>query len=60
MENENDKLSCLETGLCFLIPLLGLIIYLREPNPSGKAAGKAALLGTLCFVIYFLIYFFIG
>ena len=45
--------------LCFLIPILGLILYIvwKEPKPiKSKGAGKAALWGfILSFVVYFLI-----
>ena len=45
MENENEKLSCLLWGICFLIPLVGIILYFTDKTPKGKAAGKAALIG---------------
>ena len=46
--------------LCFLIPLLGLILYIvwKEPKPiKSKGAGKAALWGI---IITFVFYFIIG
>ena len=57
--NDTDTIGGLGI-LCFLIPILGLILYIvwKEPKPiKSKGAGKAALWG---FILSFIFYFLIG
>ena len=57
--NTNETIGGLGV-LCFLIPILGLILYIvwKEPKPTkSKGAGKAALWG---FILTLVFYFVIG
>ncbi len=54
--NENDKPSGGLKFLCFLIPILGLILYLvniNEKPVSAKAYGKMALIGFIVGIVLY-------
>ena len=51
---DGDKPSALLAILCFLIPVLGLIMYLIYDNKSprrAKSVGKAALAGFITSIV---------
>jgi len=55
--------GCFLSGLSFLIPLLGLILYLvwKDSKPqASKDAGKAALWGFIIGIIFAVIFPIIG
>jgi len=57
--NANDKPSGGFAFLCFLIPLLGLILYLvwKKDTPlKAKSCGKGALIGLIVQVVFYIIY----
>jgi len=57
--NDGD-LGCLLGGACFLMPIVGLILYLvwNSTMPKkAKAAGKMALISTIIGVVVYIIYF---
>jgi uncharacterized membrane protein YvbJ len=57
--NDGD-LGCLLGGICFMMPIVGLILYLVW-NPTmprkAKSAGKMALISTIIGVVIYIIYF---
>ncbi len=53
-QNPNDVPSCGLNGLSFLIPLVGLILYLtgKDSTPvKAKACGKYALIGFIVSIV---------
>ncbi|MCB5223800.1 MAG: zinc ribbon domain-containing protein [Candidatus Cloacimonadaceae bacterium] len=60
----DEKLGCFMSGLCFLIPVVGLVLYLvwKDSAPvKAKEAGKWALIGFIVWFVFNLIYrFFIA
>jgi len=58
--NDGD-LGCLLGGVCFLAPIVGLILYLVW-NPTmpkkAKSAGKMALISTILGVVFYIIFVF--
>ena len=54
MSNENDSPSIGFAILCFLIPLLGLILYLvwKDDYPlKAKSCGKGAIIGVVASIV---------
>lgn len=52
----NDNLGCLLGGVCFLIPLVGLILYLTEKDKTpnkAKMAGKIALIRAILGILFY-------
>lgn len=59
---EDGELGCLMSGVCFLIPVVGLILYLvwNSTMPrKAKQAGKWALIGFIVSIAGSIIYFVI-
>ncbi len=61
----DEPLGCFLSGVCFLVPLVGLILYLtwKDSAPTkSKQAGKMALIGFIVGVVVSIIYYvvFIG
>lgn len=59
---EDGELGCLLGGLCFLVPIAGLVLYLvwksTMPN-KAKQAGKWALIGFGLSIVFYIIYGFV-
>jgi len=58
--NVDGSIGCLLGGLCFLIPIVGLILYLvwNGTMPmKAKEAGKWALIGVGVTIAFYVIYF---
>ncbi|MCB5253781.1 MAG: zinc ribbon domain-containing protein [Candidatus Cloacimonadaceae bacterium] len=56
---EDGELGCLLGGLCFLFPIVGLILYLvwkNEMPNKAKQAGKWALIGFIVSMAISIIY----
>lgn len=56
--NPDDKGGCLWGGLGFLIPIVGLILYLvwrRERPKTAKACGIGALVGFILEIVFSII-----
>ena len=56
----DGPIGCLLGGVCFLWPIVGLILYLswKEEKPyMANSAGKQALLGLIISVVIGLIYY---
>lgn len=53
-ENPDDKGGCLWGGLCFLVPVVGLILYLiwrKEKPKTARACGIGALVSVILSVV---------
>lgn len=53
--NEVDKLGCLLGGICYLVPLIGLVLFIswKDTNPNkAKSAGMWALVGFIIGILY--------
>jgi hypothetical protein len=58
----DGPIGCLLGGACFLVPLLGYILYLvwNSTMPmKAKEAGKWALIGFIVLIVFYVIYVFI-
>lgn len=59
---EDGSLGCLLGGVCFLVPIVGLILYLmwKDTTPmKAKEAGKWALIGFVVGFVMSIIYYFV-
>lgn len=57
-EDPDDKGGCLWGGLCFLFPVVGLILYLiwrKEKPKTARACGIGALVGVVLSVVFCLV-----
>lgn len=57
----DEKLGCFLSGICFLAPIVGLILFLvwKDSSPTkSKEAGKWALIGFIVWFVLNLIYRF--
>lgn len=56
----DDPLGCLLGGVCFLVPLIGLILYLNWKSTmprKAKEAGKWALIGFIVSMVFSFVYY---
>lgn len=58
-EPTDSSLGCLLCGICFLFPIVGLILYIVWQNTypnKAKAAGKWALIGFIVGIVIGILY----
>ena len=54
-DEDDDKPSCLMNGLCFLVPIGGLILYFIKKDSQPKSANSYLKWAVIGFVINFII-----